>query len=334
MEKKNIGRPSTYASIVDKLYTRNYVVKKDVKGIEKTFPILTMENGEEITIETTNETKVFQNEKNKMVMEELGINVIQLCTTHFSDLFNYEFTAKMEGLLDDVANDKTSYKELCELFKTTVDSCVKAHRDAMPEKEKIMLDDTYEVCQTKYGLALKWKNPDTNKVEFIPIKSTFTMDDFRQRTISYDECAQIDQYLGTHENNEVYLSQGKFGHYLKYNGQNISIPKDIMASLKSIEELNISHVYDILQAKKDQTKNLLRTIDNELHIANGKYGPYCYYKTAVMNKASFVSLKYYQGDYMNDETNNIYRFVKEQIQKPKAPKHQTSSFKPGKKTYK
>ena len=111
LEKKNIGRPSTYASIVDKLYTRNYVVKKDVKGIEKTFPILTMENGEEITIETTNETKVFQNEKNKMVMEELGINVIQLCTTHFSDLFNYEFTAKMEGLLDDVANDKTSYKK-------------------------------------------------------------------------------------------------------------------------------------------------------------------------------------------------------------------------------
>ena len=63
LEKKNIGRPSTYASIVDKLYTRNYVTKKDVKGIEKTFPILTMENGDEITIETTNETKVFQNEK-------------------------------------------------------------------------------------------------------------------------------------------------------------------------------------------------------------------------------------------------------------------------------
>ena len=59
-------------------------------------------------------------------------------------------------------------------------------------------------------------------------------------------------------------------------------------------------------------------IDGELYIANGKYGPYCYYKTAVMNKASFVSLKYYQGDYMNDEANNIYRFVKEQIQKPKA----------------
>ena len=72
--------------------------------------------------------------------------------------------------------------------------------------------------------------------------------------------------------------------------------------------------------RKNKPKNVLRTIDNELHIANGKYGPYCYYKTAVMNKASFVSLKYYQGDYMNDEANNIYRFVKEQIQKPKAPR--------------
>ena len=240
--------------------------------------------------------------------------------THFADLFNYEFTAKMEDLLDDVANNKTSYKELCELFKTTVDSCVKAHRQTMPEKEKIMVDDTYEVCQTKYGLALKWKNPDTKKVEFTPIKSSFTMDDFRKRNITYDECAQVDKYIGSYEDNEVYLAQGKFGHYLKYNGQNISIPKDIMTSLKSIDELNISHVYDILQAKKDKTKNLLRTIDNELHIANGKYGPYCYYKTAVMNKASFVSLKYYQGDYMNDEANNIYRFVKEQIQKPKAPR--------------
>ena len=33
------------------------------KVLKKTFPILTMENGDEITIETTNETKVFQNEK-------------------------------------------------------------------------------------------------------------------------------------------------------------------------------------------------------------------------------------------------------------------------------
>ena len=330
LEKKNIGRPSTYASIVDKLYTRNYVAKKDVKGIEKTFPILTMENGDEITIETTNETKVFQNEKNKMVMEELGINVIQLCMTHFTDLFNYEFTAKMEDLLDDVANNKTSYKELCEFFKTTVDSCVKAHKQAMPEKEKIMVDDTYEVCQTKYGLALKWKNSDTKKTEFTPIKSSFTMDDFRKRIITFEQCAQVDKYIGTHEGNEVYLANGKFGDYLKYNGENVSIPKDTLVSLKSIDDLNISHVYDILQAKKEKSNNILRKIDGELYIANGKYGPYCYYKTAVMNKASFVSLKYYQGDYMNDEANNIYRFVKEQIQKPKAakgPKQYGSIFK-------
>ena len=120
--------------------------------------------------------------------------------------------------------------------------------------------------------------------------------------------------------NPKHLANGKFGDYLKYKGENVSIPKDILSSLKSIDDLNISHVYDILQAKKEKSNNILRKIDGELYIANGKYGPYCYYKTAVMNKASFVSLKYYQGDYMNDEANNIYRFVKEQIQKPKAPR--------------
>jgi DNA topoisomerase-1 len=84
LEDKGIGRPSTYSMIVDKIQDREYVKKEDVKGKEidcKDFEL------SETTIQESISTREFGNEKNKLVITQLGIITIEFLITHFNKLF-------------------------------------------------------------------------------------------------------------------------------------------------------------------------------------------------------------------------------------------------------
>lgn len=82
LEEKGIGRPSTYATIVSTLLERKYVVLKN----KSFFPT------------------------------ELGREVNKTLLKYFSDIFNVEFTAKMEEELDTIAEGKTKYVDVVSKF--------------------------------------------------------------------------------------------------------------------------------------------------------------------------------------------------------------------------
>lgn len=81
LEKKGIGRPSTYASIIEKISYRNYVKK----------------------------------EKNTFVPTSLGIEVSDVLSKHFS-FMKYTYTANMENELDKIADGKLKYLDMMEGF--------------------------------------------------------------------------------------------------------------------------------------------------------------------------------------------------------------------------
>ena len=82
LEEKGIGRPSTYAQIISTLKERKYI----------------------------------RTEKRQLVPTELGRIVNDLLTTHFQDLINVNFTARMEESLDLVAEGKISWTDLLSSF--------------------------------------------------------------------------------------------------------------------------------------------------------------------------------------------------------------------------
>jgi DNA topoisomerase-1 len=75
LEEKGIGRPSTYAKIIETLNKREYVY----------------------------------NEEKKFVPTDLGINVVEYLEENFSDIMNYNFTAELEKELDLVAEGKLDW---------------------------------------------------------------------------------------------------------------------------------------------------------------------------------------------------------------------------------
>jgi DNA topoisomerase-1 len=111
LEKQGIGRPSTFAALIDKIQERGYVKKENIKGLLlkcTDFELV----GEELTqVETERE---FGNEKNKLVLQPLGTLVLDFLLNHFEPLFQYTYTKEMEDSLDLIASGAKIWHELCQ----------------------------------------------------------------------------------------------------------------------------------------------------------------------------------------------------------------------------
>lgn len=112
LERKGIGRPSTFASLVTTLSTKNYMEKRDTPAQAVEFPTLSMTPGVWPLKETKTQKKV-GGEKNKLVPTALGNSALEFCLREFEPLFAYEFTKKMEMRLDCIATGAEQWKELC-----------------------------------------------------------------------------------------------------------------------------------------------------------------------------------------------------------------------------
>ncbi len=101
MEELGIGRPSTYATTMDIIKKRGYVVIED----------------------------------KKFVPTKIGIEITDKLQQHFSHLINVEYTANMENDLDKIAEGKENYIETLKKFYNEFEPSVKKAFDEMPKKE-------------------------------------------------------------------------------------------------------------------------------------------------------------------------------------------------------
>ena len=124
LEQKGIGRPSTFSSLLEKIQERNYVVKQNVEG--KKLEVIDYELFESNIIEEKG-TKEFGNEKNKLLITQMGIFVIEFLIKYFNDLFDYDYTKRMEDELDNIAQGKKKYYELCDECNNFITSLINSN---------------------------------------------------------------------------------------------------------------------------------------------------------------------------------------------------------------
>ena len=112
MEEKNIGRPSTYASIITVLVTRKYI-KRVKKSLQPT---------------------------------KLGFDVIGILQDYFSDIVDVQFTAEMEDKLDEIELGDTEWKSVIgDFYKGFSEELAIADKERI-EKEVILSDEVCELC--------------------------------------------------------------------------------------------------------------------------------------------------------------------------------------------
>lgn len=111
LEEYGIGRPSTYATIINTLLTRGYV-----KTIDRRFH-----------------------------PEDTGMTVSKLLVTHFNRYVDYDFTARMEEDLDQIAKGKIKWRQVIRQFWTPFIELI-GEKDVEVKKSDIVNEETEEKC--------------------------------------------------------------------------------------------------------------------------------------------------------------------------------------------
>ena len=298
LEENGIGRPSTFSSLVDKIQDRGYVKKEDVKGREVMCKDYELENDEICEIDIKRE---FGNEKGKLVIQPIGMIVMEFLEKHFDKLFDYNYTSIMEDSLDKIAKGDASWVDLCKNCNSQIDELIDDLKDET--KIEIKLDDNNTYMIGRYGPVIKCVEDIDGKEEtkFKPIKKEIDVNTLEHGKYTVDELVDTSQsvnnqyVLGQHNGNDVVLRKGKFGLYISW-GEKSKTLKEL--GNRPIENITFEEVKKYL----DDGNNFIRVINTSTTIRKGPKGDYLFYKTPKMKKPSFHDIKSFIS-----ETNEDYK---------------------------
>jgi len=283
LEKKGIGRPSTFALLVEKIKEKGYVEKKkDVEGMKIQCIDFSLLNGE--IIQKENE-KIFGHERNKLVLTPMGKLVIEFCVKHYDELFNYDYTSSMEERLDKIADGGEDRMKLCISTKEHLETLICSVDTKRENINEHCIEENYFYIVGKYGPCIKKVNKtnskDKTKDEFFSIKKGITLDDIKNKQLSLSDIMD-DNSIGVYNGVKLVLMNGQYGPYTKYEGKSYS--------LKNVAPVSLKNVINAIE-NKGQNSSILREINEDISIRTGKFGPYVFYKSKNMNKPVFINMK-------------------------------------------
>ena len=251
---KGIGRPSTYASIIETIQTRNYVFKKG----------------------------------GALVPTWVAFAVCQLMEVHLADLINYDFTAQMEDQLDAIsrgelehlkylnnfyfgtAGGRTGLKPLLDNKTEQIDARV-VNTFPLETPEEFSDAEPIVVRIGKFGPYVQQGERTGTLPEDLPPDE-----------LSYEKAMDLlnnakkgDEALGSDPKTgkSVYLKNGRFGPYIQLGEaddkekKNASLLKDMLP-----ESVTLDIALQLLSLPRNLGKH--PDTDVDVFAQNGKYGPY------------------------------------------------------------
>ena len=305
LEERGIGRPSTFSSLVDKIQERGYVSKQNIEGRKvacKDFE-LTDDNIYEVE-----QMREFGGEKNKLVIQSLGILVMEFLDAHFFDLLNYEYTSGMENELDLIANGNGDWTSLCRKCDEQLTLCTDKLKDE--PRMKIQLDETNAYIIGKHGPVIKSTEIIDGKavVNFKKIKQDVDVSkihEYKVEDILAEDVQKKKINLGKYENQDVFIQKGKFGMYASWGQNSVSLKQ---LGNRPIESISFDEVEKYIL---EQESGFVREISLDCSIRRSKKGDYIFFKTAKMKKPTFHSLNGFSEDYKICHVNILKSWIKE-----------------------
>lgn len=306
LEELGIGRPSTYAPTISTIQNRNYVEKGAIEGVERNYTQLTLKSGK---VKDKELTEKVGSDKGKLVPTDIGMIVTDFLVNHFGSILDYNFTAKMEADFDEIAEGKEDWKKMMKDF----------YKDFHPQVE-----DVQENAERESGERILGKDPKTGRQvsvrlgKFGPMVQIGTVDDEDKplfaslspdqqlSNITYEEAMdlfQLPKTLGEYKGETVEVNNGRYGPYVKYGDNFVSLPK-------GMEALNVELdvAIDLIKEKEKADAPIYMYDDLPVQKGKGRFGPFIKWNNMFIN----VNKKY-DWDNLSDE--DIVELIKDKIQK-------------------
>lgn len=245
LEEHGIGRPSTYASIIQTLQQREYA----------------------------------ELENRRFHPTDVGRVVNAFLTQHFTQYVDYDFTARLEDELDEIARGEKDWvpvmRGFWDRFKPLVeDKEINVSREEAVQARELGSDPKSGrpviVRMGRYGPIVQiGTKDDEEKPKFAGLKPGQKMD-----TIDLDEALalfKLPRHLGeTPEGEPVSANIGRFGPYVRYGDKFVSIRDDDPYTIELPRALELIH-----EKKEFDAKRIIQEFDDgNLRVLNGRYGPY------------------------------------------------------------
>jgi DNA topoisomerase-1 len=326
LEENGIGRPSTFASLIDKIMERKYVEKQNIEGKQIECIDFLLDVERKITENSC--IKEFGNEKNKLVIQPLGIIVVEFLIKHFSTFFDYSYTKEMETNLDLIATNKKHWVTLCDDCNKDLIRVIDGLTSL--KKFEIQIDDYHTIIIGKHGPVIKktLEGPSTktgkktDTVTFIPLKKGLdikALNEFEEtnsRKLELEDVVELSSSvinknaLGKYKGHDLFVKTGKYGPYAQWSTNMKSLkeldkPADKMEYMEVIKFLD----KDILDPTKPV--GLVRELSSNLSIRNGKFGDYILYKKPRAKKPEFLKLNDFKSDYKACDKDLLVNWIKQ-----------------------
>ena len=280
MEELGIGRPSTYAPTISTIIKRNYVEKKDKDGAKREYRIIKLK---ENIIQRFTEVENTGAEKAKLFPTDLGLVVTDFLSQHFEDVMDYSFTAKIEKEFDEIAGGKIKWNtmvgEFYQPFHSGVEHTLETAERAVGERVLGESENGKPITARmgRYGPMVQiGAQDDEEKPKFAKLKASQSIE-----TISLDEAMDLFKLplqLGEHEGLEVSVNLGRYGPYVKWGEQFVSMPKG-----EEPTEVDLNRAVQIILAKQLEDAPIGFYDEKPITKGKGRFGPFIKWNDLFIN---------------------------------------------------
>ena len=274
LEELGIGRPSTYATIIDTVQTRGYVEKGDSEGQPRDVIVLNY-NGEEVSRSIVQEKT--GSTRGKLIPTPSGELIADFLTDHFTQIVDYDFTANVETEFDKIAGANLKKSAMLHGFYMPFHKLIEQSggidRSKVGANREVGIDPkTNKPIIARFGrfgpmLQLGETDGD-EKPRFAPLPKGTKIE-----TVTLEQALEmfkLPRIVGqTEDGQDIKANIGRFGPYIQVGKLFVSIkPEDPHSiTLEKARELYAAKL------EAEAAKNIAEFPDG-VKVLNGRFGPY------------------------------------------------------------
>lgn len=273
LEELGIGRPSTYATIINTVQARGYAERGESEGTPRDVIVLQLIDGEvdrEVIQEKTGSNR------GKLVPTPSGELISDFLSNHFDQIVDYDFTSKVEAHFDDIATNRlarnTMLRDFYEPFHELIEGSGSIDRSTVGNSREIGVDPkTGKTILARFGrfgpMLQLGATDDSEKPQFAPMPRGAKIE-----TVTLEqalEAFKLPRLVGqTDDGQDIKANIGRFGPYIQVGKLFISIkdhdPHDI--------DLDTAKTLYAEKLKAEAEKNIADF--GEIKVLRGRFGPY------------------------------------------------------------
>ena len=274
LEELGIGRPSTYATIINTVQVRGYAEKGESEGTPRDIIVLQFIDGDvdkEVVQEKTG------SDRGKLVPTPAGELISDFLLNHFDQVVDYGFTASVEEHFDEIADNKlarnTMLTDFYGPFHKLIEGSGAIDRSTVGSSREVGIDPKSSKPITarfgRFGPMLQLGATESDeKPQFAPMPKGAKIE-----TITLEEALEafkLPRLVGqTADGQDIKANVGRFGPYIQVGKLFVSMkehdPRDV-----TLDEALILYADKL---KSESEKNIADFGDG-IKVLNGRYGPY------------------------------------------------------------